>query len=162
MREAGVAFTVFGTPAPAGSKKGFPVRGKGGRIHVRMTDDSKRSKPWQASIRAEAAAAMDGREAILGAVAATFTFYVRRPKGHYSQSKTRAGQLLPSAPRYPTVKPDGLKLARAVEDALTGIVYSDDAVIVEHRISKRYGTPERVEIRIEELEAVTTAEEEAA
>jgi Holliday junction resolvase RusA-like endonuclease len=46
------------------------------------------------------------------------------------------------------VKPDVLKLARAVEDALTGILYRDDAQIVTEVLRKRYGDPPRVEIRL--------------
>jgi len=34
-----------------------------------------------------------------------------------------------------------LKLARAVEDALTGVIWADDAQIVDEVIRKRYGRP---------------------
>jgi Holliday junction resolvase RusA-like endonuclease len=44
-----------------------------------------------------------------------------------------------------------LKLARAVEDALTGVVWRDDAEIVAEGLAKLYGTPERVEISITEV-----------
>jgi Holliday junction resolvase RusA-like endonuclease len=38
----------------------------------------------------------------------------------------------------PTVKPDLDKLARGILDAFTGVVYEDDAQIVELRIRRRY------------------------
>ena len=41
-----------------------------------------------------------------------------------------------------------LKLTRAVEDALTGLVWRDDAQVVDEVLSKRYGAPERVEVRV--------------
>jgi len=41
----------------------------------------------------------------------------------------------------PTVPPDLDKLIRAVLDALTGIVYLDDAQVVEIHSSKSYGEP---------------------
>jgi Holliday junction resolvase RusA-like endonuclease len=46
------------------------------------------------------------------------------------------------------VKPDIDKIIRATADALTGILYADDAQIVEMNASKHYGTPERVEVSI--------------
>lgn len=153
-----IEFTVYGTPAPAGSKKGFPLRAKGGKIvGVRLTDDSKRSKPWQAAVTAEAAEAMTGRELLRGPIEVSFRFYVRRPKGHFGKRGLR-----PSAPAYPTVKPDVLKLARAVEDALTGVVYSDDALIVDEQLAKRYGEPERAEVRIRRAGAAAEKGEAAA
>jgi Holliday junction resolvase RusA-like endonuclease len=41
----------------------------------------------------------------------------------------------------PTVPPDLDKLIRAVLDALTGIVYLDDAQVVEIQATKSYGEP---------------------
>src|SRR5690349_2337829 len=46
------------------------------------------------------------------------------------------------------VKPDLSKLLRATEDALTGIIYADDAQIIGANIGKEYGSPERVEIEV--------------
>ena len=73
-------------------------------------------------------------------------FYVPRPKGHFGKRGLRL-----SAPAFPTVKPDATKLLRAVEDALTGIVWRDDAQVVEQHVSKLYGEPARAEIRIYKL-----------
>ena len=61
-------------------------------------------------------------------------FRLRRPRN-------RAGKVA-------SVKPDGDKLHRAVADALAGILYKDDAQIIEGRYAKRYQdefTPERDE-----------------
>jgi crossover junction endodeoxyribonuclease RusA len=44
------------------------------------------------------------------------------------------------------VKPDLDKVIRATCDALTGILYADDAQIVDTSARKHYGSPERVEI----------------
>lgn len=44
-----------------------------------------------------------------------------------------------------------LKLARAAEDALTGILWRDDAQICDEVIRKRYGEPARVEIEVRTL-----------
>lgn len=136
--------TVYGTPAPAGSKRSFPFAKRDGKLGVRVTDDSVRSRPWKEDIKREAAAQMFGRQLMRGPLDAHFVFYVRRPKGHF----TSKGGLRPSAPRLPTTRPDVLKLARSVEDSLTGIVYVDDAQIATELLVKRYGEPERVEIHI--------------
>lgn len=140
---ATLRFEVFGKPAPAGSKRGFPIRRKNGQIGVAMSDDSKRSKPWQAAISAAGAEAMNGQPILEGALHVEFVFLLARPKGHIGKRGLR-----PSAPMYPTTRPDCLKLSRAAEDALTGIVWRDDAQIVEERIVKQYGEPEGVAITV--------------
>ena len=51
----------------------------------------------------------------------------------------------------PTSKPDVLKLARLVEDALTGVLFIDDAQIITELIEKHWGEPARVEVRVSEI-----------
>ena len=63
-----------------------------------------------------------------------FGFTFRRPKGHTRKD----GTLRKSAPLWPAVRPDTTKLVRAVEDALTGIVWADDALIVDQQACKTY------------------------
>jgi Holliday junction resolvase RusA-like endonuclease len=148
-----LTFTVYGKPAPAGSKRFVPAGGKrGGRPLV--IDDSKRSRPWKQDVAAIALEVMRGRELLAGPLQLELVFYLARPKGHYG-----ARGLRPSAPAWPTVKPDVLKLTRAVEDALTGQVWRDDAQVVLEQLHKRYGDPERVEVTVRPLEHVTVADE---
>lgn len=147
-----VKFVVHGKPQPAGSKKGFYNK-KAGRVII--TDDAKNSRPWKALVSDAAVQAMttgdpEGQSRILemgelldGPLMVTLLFYVPRPKGHYGTKGVR-----PSAPDYPAVKPDVLKLARAVEDAMAGIVYRDDAQIVCELLEKHYGEPARVEVTV--------------
>jgi Holliday junction resolvase RusA-like endonuclease len=139
-----LSFTVHGTPAPAGSKKAVPMgRGPGARWGV--IDANPKAKGWKTLVAQAAGEAMAGRALFQGPLELTLRFYVRRPKGHHGKNG-----LLASAPAYPVVKPDALKLARGVEDALSGVVYRDDAQIVNEVLAKRYG-PERVEIEVREL-----------
>jgi Holliday junction resolvase RusA-like endonuclease len=145
-----IAFTVYGTPAPAGSKRGFYNK-KAGRVIV--TDDSARSRPWKAQVADAAAETMNGGELLRGPMFLGCEFYFPRPKGHYGKRGLR-----PSAPAIPTVKPDLLKLARAVEDALSGVVYVDDAQIAREILDKFYGEPARVEVRLWTLEPGRNAE----
>lgn len=141
-----ITFTVYGHPEPAGSKKAFAMPGGRG---ARVVDANPKSKDWKAAVSREAALATMGMDLIEGPIVATFVFYRLRPKSHYRAN----GKLRPAAPQYHTTTPDALKLARGVEDALTGIVYRDDSQIVEEIVFKRYGNPERVEITVCQINA---------
>ncbi len=143
-----VRFFVLGKPATAGSKKAFFNKKTG---HAMITDACKRSRPWKDAVKAAALEAMQGREMFGRAVALDVAFYfvLARPKGHFGTGRN-ADKLKPSAPRYPATRPDVLKYARAVEDALTGIVYHDDAAIVSERMFKDYGAPEGVWVEVRE------------
>lgn len=136
----GVRFTVVGQPEPAGSKKAF-VNKHTGRAAV--VDANPRAKGWKSRVTDEAMAAMDGQPLLDGALFVQLTFVVPRPKGHFGKKG-----LLPSAPEFPTVRPDVLKLARGVEDAMSGVVYRDDAQIVRELLCKFYGEPARCEVRV--------------
>lgn len=157
--QTAVHFTVYGAAQPAGSKKGF-VNRKTGRVII--TDDAKRSRPWKSEVTAAAIDAMtfhgdEGTSGLLppldGPLLLELTFWVSRPKGHYGTGRN-ADKVKPGAPWAPTVKPDLLKLARAVEDALTGVVYRDDAQIVTETLQKAYTTGQpRTEIRVGQVAA---------
>ena len=150
-----ISFTVHGVPAPAGSKRGFANRHTG---RIQIVDASKRSKPWQAVVAAAAADAMDGAELLQGPLELVLRFYVPRPKGHFGAR----GNVRPAAPSHPAVKPDVLKLARACEDAMSGICYRDDAQIVREVLTKEYGDPARVAVGIAPISVGLEAEKEAA
>jgi crossover junction endodeoxyribonuclease RusA len=138
--------TVIGMPATQGSKRGFPIRRKNGKLGVALVESGgEHHRSWREAVAAEArtywsCAALDaGFEPPLeGPVVATMTFYLPRPK---SAKKSVI---------FPDKKPDSLKLARAVEDALTRILYTDDSRIVTHVIRKRFAvdSPPRVELEI--------------
>jgi Holliday junction resolvase RusA-like endonuclease len=152
-----VHFTIYGVPQPAGSKRGFYNKNAG---RVIITDDAKKSRPWKAQVSDAAQQAMtftselgEGTSGYMplldGPLALELVFYVPRPKGHYGSGRN-AHQLRPSAPDFPAVKPDVLKLARAVEDALSSIVYRDDAQIVTEFLLKRYGEPARCDVIVQQ------------
>lgn len=133
-------FTVYGKPEPAGSKRAFALR-KGGvpTGKVAVTDDNPKSRGWKAEVADVAAATMAGSATplVLDACGLALTFYMARPKGHYGTGRN-ADRLKDSAPAYPVVKPDATKLVRGVEDAMSGIVWRDDAQVVEQFVSKQY------------------------
>ena len=115
-------FRVVATPVPKGSARAFIA---GGRAIV--TSDARNLKGWEYLIRSQAARVVlvTTAEPIRIAV----DFYLPRPKSH------------PKRREIPhTKKPDLDKLARAVLDALTGVVYDDDAQVVALRCTKRHAT----------------------
>ena len=147
-----IYFTVFGIPKPAGSKTAFAI--KRGGVYTGRTvvmDACKKTKSWQAIVKAEAKKHAPATP-VDGAIWVEFTFYMPRPKSHFGTGKN-SSKLKPNAPVHHTGKPDALKLARAVEDALTGVCYVDDAQIINEEISKSYdnGAGAGVEIRIMEV-----------
>ncbi len=73
---------------------------------------------------------------------------IARPKSHYRTGRMTSHLLTGNAPLHPTSKPDLLKLARAAEDALTGLVWADDAQVVEMTLTERYGAPEGVHVQV--------------
>jgi Holliday junction resolvase RusA-like endonuclease len=128
-----VDFRVAGIPKPAGSKRAF-VSKKGKLI---VTDDSGQvGKDWRGDVKSAALKAYDG-EPVSGPLVLFLEFYFPRPKGHYGSGKNE-NVIRDLAPKYPTVKPDLTKITRSVEDALTGIVWNDDAMIVIQDLRKYY------------------------
>jgi Holliday junction resolvase RusA-like endonuclease len=137
-----ITIYVPGKPQPGGSKRGFLNR-KSGKVIV--TDANPKAKPWQAVVALAASEVVT--EVLDIPLRVRFDFVFTRPKGHYRTGKN-AGILKPDAPPYPTGRPDAGKLARSAEDALTGIVWRDDAQIVTEGLTKRYGDQAGVTIRI--------------
>ena len=137
-----IVFTVYGKPEPAGSKRGFAFKRKTGGMGVAISDANPKSRDWKNSITHRAREEYHG-ELLDGPLSLSLVFHLPRPKGHFGKRGLRD-----SAPRHITTKPDVLKLARAVEDALTGVVWRDDSQIVIETLAKHYGEPARVEIAV--------------
>lgn len=127
-------FFVPGTARPAGSKQAFIVRPtNGGKARAVVADTSGlEGKHWRVQVQLSAKAA--GATILDGAVVCHMEFVKLRPKDHY----TTKGVVKPNAPEWPTPRPDCLKLARAIEDALTGVCWRDDAQICMEPLGKRY------------------------
>jgi len=148
-----VSFRVLGRPQPGGSKRALPIR-RGGQLtgRVAVTDANPKAKSWMQEVRHAAAEAMGDRAPLTGPLTLDVMFALARPKGHYGTGRN-CHFIRPSAPSHPTVVPDATKLLRALEDALTGIAWRDDAQIVFQVVEKTYGVPERCEVTVRALEA---------
>lgn len=146
--DGAVRFVVFGEAKSAGSKRAFrhPHTGR-----IILTEAVKGSKDWQHQVSAAGAEAYQG-PLLDGPLRVRMVFFRARPRSHYGSGRN-ATVVKPSAPPYPSTRPDTLKLARGVEDALTGVVWTDDARIVVELLEKRWGEPARVEVEIVPLVA---------
>jgi crossover junction endodeoxyribonuclease RusA len=143
MSGSSVRFTVHGQPVPQGSKSAIRV----GARTVVVEGNRAKLRPWRAQIADAAAAAMNGHELMTGPVGVSCLLYFQRPKSHYRAN----GKLRDDAPEYVTTRPDADKVARAIADAMTGVVYRDDSLIGEWSIVKTYGDPPRVIVSVEAL-----------
>lgn len=143
-KDDAIRITVYGTPQTAGSKRAYK-RGN----HINVVDDNPNSRAWKKQVAQYAGEVMAGAKLLDGPLELELRFYRSRPKGHLS--KRTDVELVPSAPAFPITRPDTTKLIRAVEDALTGIVWRDDAQVVDQHAFKRYGAPERAEIVVRPL-----------
>jgi Holliday junction resolvase RusA-like endonuclease len=145
-------FRVIGRPQPGGSKRAFPIRAAGqltGRVAV--TDDNPRTKDWKAEVIAAAMHSVDGHPVpFTGPLYVELTFLLARPQGHYGTGRNH-GIIRAGAPKFPGVRPDVSKLARPTIDALSGIVWRDDAQIVDERHKKVYETPTGCYVVVKEL-----------
>ena len=128
---------VSGTPQPKGS---LDYKGKNRRTGgaVLAPGNAPKLNAWVREIRTQI---RQLPKPITGPVEVDIQFFLRRPKSHYRSN----GELHAGAPRFPIVKPDNDKLERAVWDALTGMVYVDDAQVIGGTHLKRYAsTPKMV------------------
>ena len=144
-----VTLIVHGQPAPQGSKRAFMGKRKDGTTYQGVIESSHdRVKSWRQAVvdearewQSQAAGRQFGAAPPLdGPLEVVMTFALRRPKSHYGTGRNAAA-LKPGAPLYPAGKPDVGKLARATEDALTGIVWLDDAQVVVSILAKVYAAP---------------------
>jgi Holliday junction resolvase RusA-like endonuclease len=162
-----LAFRVLGKPQSFGSKSPWVMKNKDGSFRTRPNgsplivtrDSNKAVQPWMASVRAAAAEVHRG-PLLAGPLMLCAIFYFRRPKGHFGTGRN-ANTLKASSPRYHTQKFDLGKLVRAIEDAMSGIVYRDDKQISAYgQIWKEWTTEqERAEIWILALEPQPTPTE---
>ena len=137
-----IRFVVYGVPQTKGSARAFIPKGWSRPV---ITTATKGLKDWERKI-ASAAQVVTSGMLITGAVVLTITFYLPRP------------QSLAKTIRLHTKRPDLDKLIRGATDALTNVLYRDDAQIVSITASKHYtATTEeapRAEFRIEPAEVM--------
>lgn len=139
-----VTFTVYGVAQPKGSTRSFAYREKRngvptGRWKSATTSDNPQNKSWQQLV-AEGAQGVAGGGLFPGAVRLVLFFALPRPKS------------LPKRVTAHLKKPDLDKLTRSVKDALTGVLWRDDAQVVALTAMKTYAAGEAAPCAIITLE----------
>ena len=139
-----IAFRVYGVAQPKGNMRAFMRPG----MHFPIVTDSNRSaKSWsqlvaEGASRAIAALPAGDRGVLDGPVRLTLAFYLPRP-AKYQRRRAPVAHL---------TAPDWDKLARAVSDALTHVVYRDDRQVVEAIVGRFYAPLDdapHVDVRVE-------------
>ncbi len=141
-----LSFVVQGEPQPQGSMKAISIPG---RKFTAIVDGNPKLKRWRKTVAQVAAIAFREQLPLRTEYAGmlvpipamvplelVITFYLERPAS------------LPKRFQQHMRRPDWDKLARAVGDALTGIVYTDDNQVWKATIEKHYGLPQRTEIKV--------------
>lgn len=125
-------FRVAGLPVPQGSMKAF-VRGKHASI---VHDNGANLGAWRNAIAeaAKGALSREGQLAFEGAVKVSALFVLPRPRAHFGVR----GILARFLAILPVRKPDLDKLCRSALDAMTGVLFLDDAQVVELHARKTY------------------------
>jgi len=146
---AALEFTVWGVPAPKGSKSAFPIRrkatGKMGAVVVE--GKTARQKDWAHRVEEVVQGlAATGVPMLDCPLALTVTFYLPKPASAPKRRRT-----------LPMRRPDIDKLLRALLDPMTGVLVRDDARFVEIFAIKHYAedSPDprpRAEVRIAVVE----------
>ena len=128
-------FTVYIEPVAKARARTVVQRGKVHSFTPRKTE-------WAEWAIRQALVDVTGLQyfALPVAVKIDVTFYIAKPK---SAPKKRT---------MPTTKPDWDNLGKTITDALEKYLYENDSQITTAVIKKRYGSPPRIEIEIEEDE----------
>ena len=145
-----VTFTVYGVAQSKGNMRAFTPKGM--KFPV-VTDSNRNAKSWAQLVAQGASDALgESSEARIldGAVRLAIMFYLPRPKKFLIRKWSAV------EPPHLTA-PDTDKLVRSIGDALAGVLYRDDAQVVELFAMKRYVERDqvpRVTIRVEGIARV--------
>ena len=112
----------------------------GGKARITSTQGMK-LQDWRQAIAQEARSATES--VLSGPVAVNLTFALPRPVSRRKRDL------------WPDRKPDLDKLVRSALDAMSGVVFGDDAQVVELTARKEYAAPDEqtgVRVKVEEWE----------
>lgn len=136
-----ISFKLPGHPQGKGRARAF----RAGDTIRHYTPEKTRS--YEGMVRLAAETAMAGRAPVESPVAIAIVSVFDIPKGF--SKKRRAAAL--EGGEFPGKKPDLDNIAKAVTDALNGVVFKDDALIVTSRCSKVYGPAPMVMVTVTPL-----------
>lgn len=148
-----IRFVVPGDPVAKGRPKFKNARSRAG-VEFVQTYTPRKTRRYEDGVRFGAKVAMFDRQPLQGPVSLTVSAYLPIPASwpKWKQRDARSGVLLPIG------KPDCDNLAK-VCDGLNGIVFKDDACIVDLVVRKRYGLEPRLVIEVCSLDVVALMRE---
>ena len=137
-------FEVPGSPIGQGRPKFSTING-----HA-VAYDPEKSRNYKAYVRLLATQAMkeQGFTMIDGPCCLDIMAFFEVPKSKSKKFKERALLGL----ERPTKKPDLSNIVKGIEDALNGLAYKDDSLIVFLSVAKCYSEVPRVEVILREIE----------
>ena len=137
-----LTFSMNGLPRGQGRPRAAK---RGGFVAVYKADTDRR---YEASVAKVAEAAMAGRDPFEGPLSLSLRFRMPIPKSSTKRVKTSmaAGEI------PPTTKPDTSNMVKAIEDAMNGVAFVDDAQIVRLFATKLYAEVPGVDVRVEAFE----------
>ena len=133
-----IAFEIPGPPAGKGRPRAFRM-GNSVRMHT-----PEKTASYESLVKLAARMAMKSAAPMAFPVALSLIVLHPIPK---SWSKRRQEAALAGTER-PTTKPDADNVAKVVADACNGIVWVDDAQVVELHVSKRYSSAPGVMVEV--------------
>ena len=142
-----IEFTVPGK-AKAERKRQRGFTSKDGRVFGHRTDEPDR-KGYKARIEGRAFTECHeqlGGDLLHGPLSAHFVVCMEQPPS-YPKNPTNGKPW----PEHWIAKPDADNFAKLVSDALTGIVWKDDAQVTDLSVRKRYGDRDMLHIIVTEI-----------
>lgn len=161
-------FFVPGKPQTAGSKTAVPMGSRYGVIEAGTKESRERKRTWRGDLRDGALRELAGRSITdletlaLAPISLTIVVVRKRPSGHVGTGRNAGTVKDWACGLLPVERPDTVKVVRAAEDALTGVVWRDDSQVVRHSLHKAFadqvGFPSSAEglfVRVERAEIYT-------
>lgn len=137
---------------------GIPVKAVPGSnrkiaVNGRIIDVAKGKAGMTAQVKvyAQVRAQELGWQLADGPLAVRYRIFFARPKSHYRTGRN-AAILRDNAPSRHAQRPDLVNLLKCLEDALTGIVWKDDALVTDVDAVKCWGDQDRIEIEVTRLD----------
>ena len=113
---------------------------------IRVYDPPKTAK-FKCELKQLARLEMQGKDKFDSAISVTIKFFRKVQKSVSKKEHARRTQ----GHVRPIVKPDLDNYVKSTLDALNGVIWTDDATIVELNASKWYADDPRIEIEVKEL-----------
>lgn len=124
------------------------VMNRGTRKKKIIVYDPEEVKRFKANASYIARHLMKGEAPLSGPLFAKIDFFRPMPKSFSKKKQEQAEARIV----LPLTKPDVTNYSKAFEDALNGIVWEDDATIIQEVISKYYSKRPRIEIEVRQIE----------